>query len=65
MRDSAASNERKTMLLKGQCHNILDTFYKKKLHLDPIQTGKNGFAKVFVFAKIFAKNVCLHRQQLR
>ena len=32
-------------------YRIFDTFYFFK-------TDKNGFAKFFVFAKIFAKNVC-------
>ena len=35
-------------LLKGQCHKIVDT--EKKLHMGPIQRGKNCFEKCFVFA---------------
>ena len=44
--------------LKGTCHEIFYTFLKSK-------TGKNGFTKFFLFAKIFVKNVCPHSQQLR
>ena len=36
------------------------SFYKQKLLLGTIWTGKNSFAKFFVFAKKFAKNVCPH-----
>ena len=39
-------------------------FIKKNLHLRPIGTGKNDFAKFFIFAKIFAKNVCPCSQRL-
>ena len=31
----------------------------KRFDLGPIWTGKNSFANFFVFAKIFAKNMCL------
>ena len=51
--------------LKGQCREIFYIFSIKKLYLDPIWTGKNGFAKLLVFAKIFAKNVCRRSQRLR
>ena len=45
--------------LKGQCHEIFNTFSLiKHFHLGPIGTAKNGFMKFFVFAKIFAKNMC-------
>ena len=43
--------------LKGQCHEIFNTFYQKNLHLGPIWTGKNGFTQFFVFTKILAKNM--------
>ena len=33
-------------------------YFVKKLYLGPILTGKSGFTKLFVFPKIFAKNVC-------
>ena len=45
--------------LKGQWHKIFDSFLNKKLHLGPIWTRKNGFAKFFVFAKILRKT-CVH-----
>ena len=38
-------------------HEIFDHFFI--CPKNPIWTGKNGFAKSFVFASIFAKNVCL------
>ena len=38
---------------------------KKKLHLGPIWTGKNGFTKYFVFTKIFTKNICPRSHRLR
>ena len=37
--------------LKGQCHEILDAFLIKKLHLGPVWTGKNGFANFFIFRR--------------
>ena len=56
----------KTAHLKWQCHEIFDHFFLlKRFDLGPIWTGKNGFANFFVFAKIFAKNVCPRSQQIR
>ena len=34
-------------------------FLLKRFDLGPIWTGENGFTHFFVFAKIFAKNMCL------
>ena len=62
------------MIIKG-CTHVLPSlkrtvfqsfrhFFIKKLYLGPIWTGKSGFVKFFVFAKIFAKNVCLHSHLL-
>ena len=41
---------------QGQCHEIFDTrFIQKKTLPRPHKNRKNGFAKILVFAKIFAK----------
>ena len=43
---------------QGQCQEIVHTYLlyiKKKLYLGLTWTGKNGFAKFFVFEEIFAK----------
>ena len=54
------------VLQQAQCHDIFyHFFWLKRLDLDPIWTGKNDFANFFVFAKIFAKNMCPCSQQLR
>ena len=52
-------------MLKGQYHKIFDQFFgSKDLTWAPYEQAKNGFANVFVFAKIFSKNVCPHSQRL-
>ena len=51
-------------LLKGQCHEIFDTFYQKTLPGPyTVWTGINGSAKFFVYTKIFTKireKTCVH-----
>ena len=42
--------------LVGDVMRFSSLFIKKKLHLGPIWTGKIGFAKFFIFRKIFEKN---------
>ena len=39
-------------------------FFSVKDSIWPPWTGENGFENFFVFAKIFAKNVCPHSHQL-
>ena len=39
------------MLLKGQCHNILDTFYKKKTPPGPHTNRQKRFCESFRFRK--------------
>ena len=47
----------------GQCHENFDWhFFAQKIRPGP---HMNGFANFFVFAKIFAKNVCPRSQRLR
>ena len=41
------------------------TLFIHKFYLGPNWTDKNGFAKLFVFSKIFDKNVCLRSHGLR
>ena len=46
------------ILLKGQCREIFEPFLPlKDSTWAPIWTGKNGIAKFFVCAKIFAKHI--------
>ena len=46
---------------QGQCHEIFDTFFIKKLHLGgPFGTGKNGFAKFFRFRRRFSRKTSVH-----
>ena len=46
--------------LKGQCHEIFDTFLSKNSTWTPYEElGKNGFAKFFVFTKYLQKT-CVH-----
>ena len=52
-------------ILKGQCHEILDTsFFDQKTPPGPHMNRHNGFAKFFAFAEIFAKNMCTRMRTL-
>ena len=50
--------QRYLMILKEQSHKICDPFSVKNCTWPPYDQAKTDFAKIFVFAKIFAKNVC-------
>ena len=43
--------------LKGQCHDIFDHFFVLDTTWALYEQAKNGFAKFFVFAKIFDRQV--------
>ena len=53
------------MLLKGQCHEIFDTFFGSKICTWALYEQAESVSHfLFVFAKLFAKNVCLCNQRL-
>ena len=41
--------------LKGQCHEIFDTFLLIKISTGPICTGKNGFREIVLFRENIRK----------
>ena len=52
-----------TVSLKGKCHKVFDHFLLKVLTWAQMNRQKR-FRELFIFGKIFAKNVCSQSQQL-
>ena len=55
----------KKTVLKGRCHEIVNTLFNQKSPPGPHM--KNGFAKVFVFHEVIHEKseTCPHSRQLR